>query len=212
MGKISRMMLLCLVLSVMVFNPGLTPAQSHEAAQLVLNFEKLNQLRQILKDMQRGYTVLEKGYSAVKDITEGNFRLHEAFLDGMLEVSPEVRKYHRLAGLIQLQQRLVSDYHSGLRRVQSSGEFSGDEIADQRARYRGIYRLSLRNLEELALILSAGSLRMGDFERLEAIDRLYGEMRGLLGFLGNLNRDMDVLIARRQERIKEQTTISTLYP
>ncbi|WP_035455978.1 hypothetical protein [Algoriphagus terrigena] len=212
MGTTSIKLLLCAALSVMWFYPSLSPAQSQEAAQLVLNFEKLNQLRQILKDMQRGYTVLEKGYSAVKDITEGNFRLHEAFLDGLLEVSPEVRKYHRLAGLIRLQERLVSDYHSGLRRLQFSGEFSGDEIAQQRARYTRIYRLSLRNLEELALILSAGSLRMGDFERLEAIDRLYGEMQGLLGFLGNLNRDIDVLIARRQERIKEQTRISTLYP
>ncbi len=48
-------------------------AQSQEAQQLLLNWEKLTQFKKILQNMYDGYKILYKGYTAVKDISEGNF-------------------------------------------------------------------------------------------------------------------------------------------
>ena len=31
------------------------------------------------KDMQQGYIIISKGYTAVSDIAKGNFNLHEIF-------------------------------------------------------------------------------------------------------------------------------------
>ncbi len=186
-------------------------AQTHEASQLVLNFEKLNQLRQLLKDMQRGYEVLDKGYSSVRDITEGNFNLHRTFLDGLLEISPGIREYHRLGRLIQNQQRLVGEYRSGTRRLGELWGFAPGELAGLATRYSRIYRLSLRNLEELALLLTAGSLRMDDFERLEAIDRLDGEMERLLVFLRKTNRETGALERMRYRSREGHGMLESLY-
>ena len=58
-------------------------AQSAEIQQLLLNVEKLTQFKQILSDMKKGYQILEGGYNTIKDISEGNFSLHKAFLDGL---------------------------------------------------------------------------------------------------------------------------------
>ncbi|MFX9630904.1 hypothetical protein ABTO69_20345, partial [Acinetobacter baumannii] len=57
-------------------------AQSDEVQQLLLNVEKLAQFKKILQNMYDGYKLLHKGYTAVKNISEGNFSLHKTFLDG----------------------------------------------------------------------------------------------------------------------------------
>lgn len=75
-------------------------AQTDEIAQLLLNVEKLAQFKQILSDMKKGYQILEGGYNTIKDISEGNFSLHKAFLDGLMQVSPTVRNYKRIADII----------------------------------------------------------------------------------------------------------------
>ena len=68
-------------------------AQSDEVQQLLLNIEKLAQFKKILKNMKNGYQIIFKGYTAVKDISQGNFNLHKTFLDGLMQVSPAVKKY-----------------------------------------------------------------------------------------------------------------------
>ena len=46
-------------------------AQSYEAQRLLLDTEKLTQLKSILSNMQESYDILTKGYEAVKDISQG---------------------------------------------------------------------------------------------------------------------------------------------
>lgn len=43
-------------------------AQSAEIQQLLLNVEKLSQLKNILTDMKKGYTIISNGYNSVKNI------------------------------------------------------------------------------------------------------------------------------------------------
>src|ERR1700743_2341947 len=86
--------------------------------QLVLDYQKLASLKNILGQMYTGYSVLTKGYGAVKDVAQGNFSLHEAFLDGLYIVSPTVRKYPRVTDIINYQAALISEYKS------ASGSYS----------------------------------------------------------------------------------------
>ena len=56
-------------------------AQSTEAQQLLLNVEKLAQLKKILSNMKKGYEIVSSGYNTIKDISKGNFNLHDEFLN-----------------------------------------------------------------------------------------------------------------------------------
>lgn len=95
-------------------------AQSHEAKQLMLNVEKLSQLKNILSDMKKGYSMVAEGYKKVKDVASGNFSLHQVFLDGLLVVSPEVKKYRRVAGIISAQQQLLREYKAALKALRAA--------------------------------------------------------------------------------------------
>ena len=49
---------------------GQVMAQSTEIQQLLLNVEKLAQLKKILSNMKKGYEIVSNGYNTIKDISK----------------------------------------------------------------------------------------------------------------------------------------------
>jgi hypothetical protein len=180
-----------------------TLAQSQEAQQLLLNVEKLSQLKGILTSMKKGFDVLSTGYKSVKNIAEGNFSLHEVFLDGMMLVSPEVRKYRRIADIISDQSAIVSEYKSAFKRFSTGGNFTVSELEYLGKVYGELFSQSLDNLDQLAMVITAGKLRMTDDERLQAIDRIFADTQDKLMFLRSFNRQTSSLNMQRQREKAE---------
>jgi hypothetical protein len=195
---------------------GLLPAfrasaQADEIAQLLLNVEKLAQFKQILSDMKKGYQILEGGYNTIKNISEGNFSLHKAFLDGLMEVSPTVRNYRRVADIINYQVVLVKEYRKAYDRFKQDNNFNADELAYLGRVYDNLLKESLRNLDELLTIITAGKARMSDDERLQAIDRIYTDMQDKLMFLQHFNNNTTILAVQRAKERNDVQTIRKIY-
>lgn len=182
-------------------------AQADEIAQLLLNVEKLAQLRQILSDLKKGYDILNGGYNTIKSLSEGNFNIHSVFLDGLMQVSPAVRRYHKVAEIVDYQLRLVREYKAAQNRFLRSGMFTEAELRYMGQVYGNLFNTSLRNLDELTLVITANKLRMGDDERLASIDRIHAYVSDMLQFLRHFNGNTSLLGAQRQ---KEQQDITTM--
>lgn len=182
-------------------------AQADEMAQLTLNIEKLAQFKQILSDMKKGYEILNGGYNTIKNISEGNFSLHKAFLDGLMEVSPTVRNYRRVTDITNYQITLIKEYRKAYDRFRRDNNFNADELAYLGRVYNNLFNESLRNLDELLTVITAGEARMSDDERLQAIDRIYADMQDKLMFLRHFNNNTTILaVQRAKERNDAQTT------
>ncbi|MFV5692891.1 TerB family tellurite resistance protein [Flavobacterium sp. LT1R49] len=195
-----RLLILGIILMAMLF-PSRVSGQSQEIQQLLLNIEKLAQFKQILKDMKKGYEILNGGYNTVKKLSQGNFNIHETFLDALMQVSPTVRNYRRVGDIIQYQLLLVKEYKTAFNRFRKSGNFNADEIGYLEKVYAKLFKQSLRNLDELTTVVSANKLRMSDEERLAAIDKVYADMQDKLLFLRSFNNNTSVLaIQRTKER------------
>lgn len=192
-----------LVMLALTVRTDMAYSQSQETQQLLLNIEKLAQLKQILSDMERGYRILNTGYSTVKDLTEGNFSLHKTFLDGLLDVSPAVRNYKKVAEIVNYQVQMVREYRAAQQRFSQSGRFSAEELAYLGRVYERLFDQSLKNLDELAMVVTAGKLRMGDDERLQAIDRIHLQMLSQLDFLRAFNNDNSMLALQRAKALRE---------
>ena len=190
------------ILWVILFSlSGPLVAQSTEIQQLLLNVEKLAQLKKILSNMKKGYEIVSNGYNAIKDISKGNFNLHDAFLDGLMQVSPTVRKYKKIGEIISFQTQLVKEYKSAFRRFEASNLFNANEIKYMGNVYTNLFNKSLQNLDELTMVITAGKLRMSDDERLNAIDRMYIDMRDKLVFLRTFNNENNVLAIQRSREM-----------
>ncbi len=199
----------------LLFIPGLgsfsCKAQSYELQRLVLDIEKLAQLKSILSDLEKGYQILETGYTTIKNISAGNFNLHKAFLDGLLEVSPSVQKYYRIAGIIEYQSSIVSEYKAALNRFRQDSHFQPDEIVYIGKVYDNLADKSAKNLESLLNFLTAGKLRMNDAQRLEAIDRIYEDTKNQFLFLRQFNNSTQWLAINRSVEAGDVMTLKNLY-
>jgi hypothetical protein len=186
-------------------------AQSDEAQQLLLNVEKLAQFKQILSDMKKGYKIIVSGYSTIKDLSQGNFNLHKTFIDGLMEVSPNVRKYKKIADIINDQISIVKEYKNAFSRFKKDSNFNLEEMEYLGKVYGNLFRQSLNNLDELAIIITANKLRMSDDERLAAIDRIYNDIQDKLIFLRHFNNNTTILAVQRARERNDAVTIRKIY-
>ncbi|MDJ1478845.1 TerB family tellurite resistance protein [Cytophagaceae bacterium YF14B1] len=186
-------------------------AQEQEIQQLLLNIGKLAQFKQILKDLKKGYEIIYKGYTTIKGISEGNFKLHHVFLDGLWQVSPEVKKYKRVKDIINYQLLLVKEYKLAYNRFRKDNNFTPEEINYLGSVYEQLFKQSLTHLDELTTVVTANKLRMSDEERLGAIDQIYSHMQDKLLFLREFNNSTTLLAIQRTHQRNNNQTLENLY-
>ena len=210
--KSIKLNLTVLFLLIFCFISKQSQAQSTEVQQLLLNVEKLSQLKNILNDMKKGYSIVSGGYNAIKNISQGNFSLHEVFLDGLTLVSPEVKKYRRVADIITYQKRILSEYKNAFERFKATNNFNPLEIEYLGRVYKQLFDQSLDNLDQLVMIITSSKLRMSDDERLRAIDKIFLDTEDKLTFLRNFNSQALSLSLQRESQRHDISQTLDLYP
>lgn len=186
-------------------------AQSEEVQQLLLNIEKLAQFKKILQNMYDGYKLLNKGYTAVKNISEGNFNIHKTFLDGLMQVSPAVKKYKRIADIMSYQLRIAKEYKLAYNRFKDEKQFTIEEIDYLGKVYGNLFNESLKTLDELSMVITSGKLRMSDDERLQAIDKIYLSVEDQYSFLKEFTNNTNLLSLQRKAEKAEIEMSRRLY-
>jgi hypothetical protein len=200
-----------IIVAVMLLFAVSANAQSYELERLMLDIEKLAQLKDILSDLYKGYEILNNGYNTIKNISQGNFNLHQAFLDGLLLVSPSVKNYKHVTDIIDYHLRIVSEYKSALYVFKQDKHFNPDEITYISNVYNNLVKGSLTNLSNLLNILTANTLRMSDDERLHAIDEIYTDTKDKYLFLRQFNNSTTVLAVQRSVDENDVGTLQKLY-
>src|ERR1700749_3682940 len=147
--KIIKIIFVCCLLSLGA------RAQTSDLTQLILDIEKLTQLKGILSDMKTGYDIVNGGYNTVKSIQSGNFNLHATFLNGLNAISPAVANYGRVADIILQQANLVTEYKRYQQEFSQSGTFNASELGYMANVYATLLQQSLQNLSRLTDILTA---------------------------------------------------------
>lgn len=204
-----RKLIIILLLALAV--PARSKAQTQEVTQLILNLEKLRELRKILQELKKGYDILFEGYTKIRDISRGNFKLHEAFLDGLLQVSPAVKNYGRIKDIVQMQLAIVQECRSAPGQLSASGVFTAKELDYLGKVYSELSAGSLKNLDALLDVVTAKKLRASDDERLSMIDAIHKDVSEQLVFLRHLNSNNSVLAAQRKDEKSSLQTTENIY-
>lgn len=186
-------------------------AQAAELEQLALDYEKLAQLKKILQNMYKGYEIVSQGYTTVKDITKGNFNLHKDFLDALLAVSPAVRNYQRLAEIISNQSLILSEYKAAYKKFSANPSFSASELSYMTSVYSNLVKECTQDLSELTNVITGGTLRMSDDERLKEIDHIADKTEEKLSFLRQFNNKAQILAVQRAKEQNDASTVQQLY-
>lgn len=161
--------------------------------------------------MYDGYKILTNGYNRVRDIAQGNFSIHEIFLDGLMKVNPAIKQYRRVGDIIAYQVKIVKEYKEALQYFKASDLFSADEIEYIASVYHRLFDKSLDNLDALFMVITANQLRMSDDERLQAIDKIYEEINDQLSFLRYFNNETKMIGLNRAAEQKESIQMQSIY-
>lgn len=185
--------------------------QSVEIQQLLVNIEKLAQMKASYQTMVNGYKTLSHGYQQVSDLTKGNFLLHKDYLDGLLAVSPSVRQYGRIQAMMQKHARLVDTYQINLLQLQSGGLLKASELQQFKIEAAALVQLSSAAIDEMIEVLTPGRMRMSDEERISVINRLDQEVQALFNQLQGIAKTYRNLFDQRLLRKKELHRMKLLH-
>ena len=123
--------------------------------------------------LQKGYGIARDGLSTVRNITDGEFRLHDLFFTSLRNVNPAIKKYGRIADIIDLQLRTVQTAQRQIGALKKSPVSRADQIAYVSEVYAKLLADCADVLEQLAMVITSGKMELRDDERLERIDTLY---------------------------------------
>lgn len=203
------------IVLLLVIGPAAAPVRAQSISdlitQLVLDTQKLSELRAILHDMYTGYQTLDKGYTAIKNIAEGNFNLHRAYLDGLLAISPAVQHYPRVTDILDAEYSIVSESRAASNQFYGDGHFTPQEHTHINDTYSALFRKSQQSIDELTLLITADQLRMSDAQRLQAIDRVYTAISEQLGFLRQFNNNTALQSVQRAREAGDIGTLQAIY-
>lgn len=189
----------------------LAQSVADDIQQLLLDVEKLSQLKQILSQMYQEYTMLQQGYEKIKGLSQGTFSLHKAFLDGLLLVNPAVSSYSKVGDIVSKEANLIREYQAASGYFRISGLFTSQELDGFTANYGIFLKRGQKEVDELTVVVTDGELRMSDAERLSAIDRIDADITRQLTLLHSFNNSVTLQAAQRAQVGGEIGIVRGLY-
>lgn len=157
--------------------------------------------------LKTGYQVVDGGLSTIRDITNGEFKLHDAFISSLKRVSPTIKNDVRIAEIISLQIAILKAFGN----VKSNDFLSAENLAYVSLVANAVSRECFGDLEELLLIITSGRLEMKDDERLTKLNQLYESMLDKSAFTQDFISNVALLTNQRQADQKDLKGIIQMF-
>ena len=124
--------------------------------------------------LQNAQKTLENALSKLKlqeisEWTERQKTLYKDYFEELNKVKSLISYYHRIRDISQKQLRLVKSYQRAWSFLRQDQHFSKDELEYMSKVYTGILEESLKNIDQVLLVINSFQTQMSDAKRLEII-------------------------------------------
>lgn len=153
---------------------------------------------------KKGYSIAQKGLTAIGDFKNGEFNLHSNYFNSLESVNPKIKNYAKVAGIIAYQVKIAQIYNQTYQRLQDSDAFSSDEISYIYRVYGRLLEDCSKAIDELIAVTTSNKFEMKDDERIKRVDALYNDMQDKYSFIQNFSNEA---ITLANSRIKENNDI-----
>ena len=218
----------CLILLLATFSLTITPTQSEAAIPILeiirqavkkvikavdLKVQRLQNKTILLQNAQK---VLENELSKLKlteiaEWTEKHRKLYEKYYKELWEVKNAIATYQKIKRIIELQKSLVDEYKAAWSLVSKDENFTEDELNYIYQVYSGILEESVKNLDDILLVINPFKTQMSDGERLEVINRAGEKIIGNYSDLRIFNSQAVILSLNRAKHNHEVEVVRKLY-
>ena len=178
---------------------GLSNLFSQKAADIKYMLAQIALLQVYISDVEKGYRIAQTGLSFISDVKKGEFDLHSLFFNSLDNINPSIGKYSRVAGIVSLQQEIVSAFDKTFRQLSGSNQFTAAEWSYLNSVKSHFMDACSRDLDELQSVVTDGVLEMSDDERIRRIDDIYFDMEDKKTFAQSFTED-DILLGTQRAR------------
>lgn len=154
---------------------------------------------------KKGYDIVNKGVTTVRNIKKGDFNLHRDFFNHLKNINPKISRYAKVADIIAYQVRIIKQTKEAVTGIKATRQFTAQEVEYCSAVLNNLLTECGKTIDELMLIITDGQLEMKDDERLKRIDELYTDMQDKYAFCSSFSEDMALLTI---QRLSEQVQIN----
>lgn len=208
----SKSLIILLLLSLSMLCKGQTTEEftNQNATQIKYSLLNIAKLQLYLSWVKKGINIVDKGLTLIGDIKDGDLNLHTLFFDSHKRVSPEVKKYFRIAEIIRMQAGIVSNYKKALNQFDDFETFNEDEIKYLHKVMDNLIDLLAADIGNLTTILTDGKFEMTDDERVKNIDALYAAVSEKYNFFSGFTNDVKAYGSQRKSELHDLNTIKNL--
>lgn len=158
--------------------------------------------------LQNAEKALENTMSKLKlgqiaEWTERQRKLYQDYFQELRQVRQTLAYYRRIHDIIETQKELVREYRHAWDLFRSEGHFAPSELDYMRQVYEGMLDESLKNLNELFLVVKSFRTQMDDADRLELIDAVAGKVHDNYIDLRSFNRENRLLGIQRAQAARD---------
>lgn len=186
-------------------------SQIQDIEQLQLDLEKLVQMKSMLSSMYNGYATIANGYNQVTGLAKGNFDLHKNYLDQLIQVAVPVKNYPLVQSVLDMQMAITNESQTAYLVYIKSGVFKTDELLTIKTKFDLLKSSVAKQMVHLQAVLTPGTLRMSDQERISAIDRIDKDVGDALGTERALVKEQNAVAVARGQRKKDVDAMRALY-
>lgn len=166
--------------------------------------------------LQNAQKVIENAMSKLKlsqigDWVQKQKDLYQNYFDELWKVKNILTVYFRVKEIINQQLALVSEYHRAWQGVRQDGHFTQDEIVYIGKIYAGMIGESLKNLEQVSLVINSFTTQMSDARRMEIIDDAAVKMQNNYDDLRQFNNQNIQLSLQRSKDEHDISVVKQLY-
>jgi hypothetical protein len=166
--------------------------------------------------LQNAQKVLENKMSELRlteisDWVEKQRTLYAKYFDELWRVKAALSYYYKVKGIIGKQAQLVDEYKAAWALFKQDKNFTTDEVNYMQQVYSGIMEESIKNLDQLFLVINAFATQMSDAKRLEIINEVDMRLDENIGDLREFNIQNKMISLQRASEKGEIETVKRLY-
>jgi len=143
--------------------------------------------------------------------TEKQKEQYREYYEELARVKAVISYYQRIRDITQKQVALVQTYQRTWKRIRQDPRFTTTEREYMAQVYEGILEESLRNLEQVHLVIRSFTTLMSDAKRLELINDAADEVEASYEDLLRFNRQNILLSLQRARHAADVESIKKLY-
>jgi hypothetical protein len=143
--------------------------------------------------------------------TEQQKQLYSNYYTELWKIKSAIANYQRIKDITLKQAALVSEYKQAWNLFRQDGHFNPQELSYMQQVYSGILDASVKNLDEIMLVVSPTKTQMTDEQRLELINHASDHLDENYNDLHQFNNQGIQLSLQRSKDLNDTQSIKKLY-